>query len=114
MRLERRLNLRLRLRKPRKLAAVRGIRSQRQGDGEGAPGAGLVLDPDLTAEVVIDLPREGEAQPRAVGAGGALSAVEAVEDVRYLGLGYAAAMVGDADNGAAILAGEAEVHGGSG
>src|SRR5918998_4201930 len=92
--------------------AVRGIRSQRQGYGEGTADAGCALDPDLTGEVVIELPREGEAQPRAVGAGGALSAVEAVEDVGYLGLGDAAAAVRNADDGAAVLAGEAEIYGG--
>src|SRR5918998_784178 len=90
---------------------VRGTRRQGQKDGEGTSGVGAAADPDLAAEVVGDLVREGETEAGAVGAGRALRAVEAVEDMRYLGLGDAAAAVGDADDGAPVGAGEREVHG---
>src|ERR671917_1997172 len=87
------------------------IGGQGEGHGEDATGTWAALHPDLAPQVFGDLARQGEPQPSAVGAGGALGAVEAFEDVRYLGLGDAAAAVGDADDRVAVLAGEAEVHG---
>src|SRR5919199_1465363 len=91
--------------------AVRRVRDQGQGHGEGATDAGFALDLYLTAEVLGDLSREGEAEASTVRARGALGAVEAVEDVWYLGLGDAAAFVRDADDGVAVLPGEPHVDG---
>ena len=79
--------------------------------GEGTTEVWAAFDADIAAEVLGDLTRQRESQARAVGAGGALGTVEAVEDVGYLGFGDTAAAVGDAHEGVAVLTMEVEIHG---
>jgi hypothetical protein len=80
-------------------------------DGEGATEVWAALDADIAAEVLGDLAGQRQPQARAISSGGALGAVEAVEDVGYLSFGDTAAMVRDAYEGVAILAMEVKIHG---
>src|SRR5215207_8322667 len=78
---------------------------------KGTTKVRATLDADIAAEVLGDLACQREAQTRAIGAGRALSAVEAVEDMRYLGFGDTTAAVGNAYKGVTVFTMEFELHG---